>query len=427
MALPIIITDAGRAALINAQNTGTGPVLLSQIALGTGNYNPLPGRLALAAEFKRLNTIGGAVVAHDTIHVTIKDESADAYTASEFGIYTDGGVLFAVYSAPVGSVTAKAAPAVMLLAFDMVLSTIAANSVTFGAVQFVNPPATTEVVGVVELATNAETQAGTDATRAVTPAGLSSRTATETRAGLASVATQAQTDTGADDATIVTPKKLATRLNALLVQATELAFGWTKIATQAQTDTGADDATIVTPKKLATRLNALLVQATELAFGWTKIATQAQTDTGTDDTATVTPKKLRAWVKQATEGLLGMAKVATQAQTDAGADDATIVTPKKLRWGVTYSIGSNGYIILPSWLGGFTIQYGQQGGINNATPVNVMFPIGFPSAAYAVVATQVSNGATASRIVEVVIRATTYFDAWGNTGSNAIYWIAVGK
>ena len=385
MALPIIITDAGRAALINAQNTGTGPVLLSQIALGTGNYNPLPGRLALAAEFKRLNTIGGAVVAHDTIHVTIKDESADAYTASEFGIYTDGGVLFAVYSAPVGSVTAKAAPAVMLLAFDMVLSTIAANSVTFGAVQFVNPPATTEVVGVVELATNAETQAGTDATRAVTPAGLSSRTATETRAGLASV------------------------------------------ATQAQTDTGADDATIVTPKKLATRLNALLVQATELAFGWTKIATQAQTDTGTDDTATVTPKKLRAWVKQATEGLLGMAKVATQAQTDAGADDATIVTPKKLRWGVTYSIGSNGYIILPSWLGGFTIQYGQQGGINNATPVNVMFPIGFPSAAYAVVATQVSNGATASRIVEVVIRATTYFDAWGNTGSNAIYWIAVGK
>lgn len=73
--------------------------------------------------------------------------------------------------------------------------------------------ATTTVLGLVYLATNAETQTGTDANKAVTPAGLSSRTATETRTGLAEIATQAETDGGTDDARIVTPLKLKTLLD----------------------------------------------------------------------------------------------------------------------------------------------------------------------------------------------------------------------
>lgn len=72
-----------------------------------------------------------------------------------------------------------------------------------------NPPnASTTVKGIVELATSTETQAGTDPDRAVTPLGLASRTATETRTGIAAVATQTTVNTGTDDATIVTPKKL---------------------------------------------------------------------------------------------------------------------------------------------------------------------------------------------------------------------------
>lgn len=49
--------------------------------------------------------------------------------------------------------------------------------------------ASTTVKGIVELATDAETQTGTDPGRAVTPASLSSRTATETRTGLVELAT----------------------------------------------------------------------------------------------------------------------------------------------------------------------------------------------------------------------------------------------
>lgn len=60
---------------------------------------------------------------------------------------------------------------------------------------------------------------------------------------------------------------------------------------------------------------------------------------------------------QATETLFGWARIASQAQVNAVADDTTIVTPKKLGLGVTYSFGENGYIVFPSWLGGFTFQW----------------------------------------------------------------------
>ena len=73
--------------------------------------------------------------------------------------------------------------------------------------------ATTTVLGLVFLATNAETQTGTDTVKAVTPSALSARTATETRTGIAEIATDAELTTGTDDTRIVTPAKLKTYLD----------------------------------------------------------------------------------------------------------------------------------------------------------------------------------------------------------------------
>lgn len=61
------------------------------------------------------------------------------------------------------------------------------------------------VSGIVELATNAEAQTGTDTARAVTPAALASVTATDTRAGLIELATSAEAQTGTDTARAITP------------------------------------------------------------------------------------------------------------------------------------------------------------------------------------------------------------------------------
>lgn len=73
--------------------------------------------------------------------------------------------------------------------------------------------ATTTVLGLVFLATDAETQTGTDTVKAVTPSALSARTATETRTGIAEIATDAELTTGTDDTRIVTPLKLKTYLD----------------------------------------------------------------------------------------------------------------------------------------------------------------------------------------------------------------------
>lgn len=72
--------------------------------------------------------------------------------------------------------------------------------------------ATETVLGLVEIATQTETNDGVNDTAAVTPAKLAGRTATETRTGIAEIATQAETNTGTDDARIVTPLKLKTNL-----------------------------------------------------------------------------------------------------------------------------------------------------------------------------------------------------------------------
>jgi hypothetical protein len=75
--------------------------------------------------------------------------------------------------------------------------------------------------------------------------------ASETVKGIAEIATQAETDAGVDDSRIVTPKKLANWSGLNIPDASETVKGIAEIATQAETDTGTDDARIVTSLKLA--------------------------------------------------------------------------------------------------------------------------------------------------------------------------------
>lgn len=76
------------------------------------------------------------------------------------------------------------------------------------------------VAGIVELATNAEAQTGTDTARAVTPAALASVTATETRAGFVELATTAEAQAGTDTARAVTPAGIAATKSLQTAQAT---------------------------------------------------------------------------------------------------------------------------------------------------------------------------------------------------------------
>lgn len=171
MTLKIQVTTAGRAALVNAQNTGTLPVSVAAIGVTDQAFAPDATLTALPGQVKQLATFAGSAVAADTIHVTIRDDSADTYSLRGFGLFLADGTLFGVYG-QAEAILEKSAQAMMLLATDVIFADIDAASLTFGDADFLNPPATTEVQGVVELATDAESTAGTDAVRAVTPKGL---------------------------------------------------------------------------------------------------------------------------------------------------------------------------------------------------------------------------------------------------------------
>ncbi|WP_211465710.1 hypothetical protein [Collimonas silvisoli] len=169
--LQIIITKAGRAALVNAEHNGTAPLKIAEIGVTAAVFIANEDATTLPGEIKRLSTISGEVVAPDTIHVTIRDDGTDTYTVRGIGYWLSNGVLLGVYSQP-DPILQKSTQSMMLLAADTVFTTLAATSLTFGDTNFTNPPATVDRQGVVELATVEETKAGKDATRAVTPAGL---------------------------------------------------------------------------------------------------------------------------------------------------------------------------------------------------------------------------------------------------------------
>ena len=140
----------------------------------------------------------------NVIHLAARDDSTEAYTVYEVGLYTASGTLFAVCSQTV-PIIQKASQSQALLAIDLAVTDFSADSIAFGDTNFLNPPATTTTLGVVELATNEETIAGTDGTRAVTPNSLSARTATESRTGLIRIAVPAEVLSGKDNTKAVTP------------------------------------------------------------------------------------------------------------------------------------------------------------------------------------------------------------------------------
>ena len=167
--LPLVITDAGRAALVNSRNTGTNEVVISEIALGSGLWNPTPDATELKSEIKRIDSFGGESISPDTIHVTIQDYTTDTYTLSEFGLYTDTGVLFAIYAQNT-RILEKDEDGIVLLAADIVLESPDAESVVFTGGGFSLPPATLTIRGLIELATQEEADAGKDTERAIVPA-----------------------------------------------------------------------------------------------------------------------------------------------------------------------------------------------------------------------------------------------------------------
>jgi hypothetical protein len=167
--LPLFLTPAGRAALVDAANTGTSGLLVSHIGVSAIGAGVVGG--ALQGEIKRLTTFAGQVVADDTIHVTIRDDSTAVYSLRAFALYLQDGTLLAWYAQP-SVILEKSEQAMLLLSADLQFQSLNVTSLEFGDSNWTNPIATNTVFGVLRLATNEVALAGTSVVDAITPAGL---------------------------------------------------------------------------------------------------------------------------------------------------------------------------------------------------------------------------------------------------------------
>jgi len=160
------VTTAGLDLLANVGTIG--PVVLDKIALGSAGYEPDGSEAALTAQIKQIVPEGSSTPGPGKIHITASDTSNDAYTVREIGIFS-GATLFAVCSQAVGELLIKTADNGALFAIDLDITSAPPESVTIGDASFQYPPATETVKGVAEVATQAETDTGTDDERIVTP------------------------------------------------------------------------------------------------------------------------------------------------------------------------------------------------------------------------------------------------------------------
>jgi hypothetical protein len=128
----------GRAAMIDPVGGGTRAVTIAAAGLSQTDFVAAPTLEALPGEFKRVPTVSGQTVAPDTVHLTLRDDSAETYALRGFGLYLSDGTLFAVHSEP-DPILEKAAFATLLLAFDWTLAASDAAAITFGDTSFLNP------------------------------------------------------------------------------------------------------------------------------------------------------------------------------------------------------------------------------------------------------------------------------------------------
>jgi hypothetical protein len=168
----IAITNAGIAALTAAN--GTYPIVIASMALTATPFVLSPTMVAVPGAFKTISAVGGGAVDDATIHLVALDNSSDAYTVTGFGLLLDDGTLFAAYT-QADPLVAKVAASTLWFAHDIVLSNGNAGSISFGPANFTNPPAGTDLAGIIEIATQAEVDAGLDEQRAVTPKTLAAR------------------------------------------------------------------------------------------------------------------------------------------------------------------------------------------------------------------------------------------------------------
>lgn len=124
-----VITKAGLAAILRADNTGIA-AQITHIALGTSGYTPSADQKSLVAQTAKYPIAGGERLSSTLLHLTALADGDRAFWVREIGFLLSDGTLLAVWSDSSTPLTYKSADTDLLLAYDLSLAALPADSVT---------------------------------------------------------------------------------------------------------------------------------------------------------------------------------------------------------------------------------------------------------------------------------------------------------
>jgi len=124
-----VITKAGLAAILRADNTGIA-AQITHIALGTSGYTPSADQKSLIAQTAKYPISGGERLSSTLLHLTALADGDRAFWVREIGFLLSDGTLLAVWSDSSTPLAYKSATTDLLLAYDLSLAALPADSVT---------------------------------------------------------------------------------------------------------------------------------------------------------------------------------------------------------------------------------------------------------------------------------------------------------
>lgn len=127
-----VITQAGLAAIFRATNDGLS-AQITHVVLGSSGYTPVQTQTALRSKKGTYPISDGQKLSNTQIHLTAMADDAAEYWVREVGFLLADGTLLAVWSDPTQALAYKSPNAQLLLAYDLSLAALPANSVTINS------------------------------------------------------------------------------------------------------------------------------------------------------------------------------------------------------------------------------------------------------------------------------------------------------
>jgi hypothetical protein len=127
-----VITQAGLAAIFRATNDGLS-AQITHIVLGSTGYTPVQTQTALRSKKGTYPISDGQKLSSTQLHLTAVADDAAEYWVREVGFLLSDGTLLAVWSDPAQALAYKSPNAELLLAYDLSLAALPANSVTINS------------------------------------------------------------------------------------------------------------------------------------------------------------------------------------------------------------------------------------------------------------------------------------------------------